>query len=112
MTNPLLPGAATLDWGGWLYGLVAAVIGGAASAVVAGGSAAVVIPGIKASQALTVAGTTFLVAGVFSGMNYLAKQPLPGKIVTTTTTETHGGPPPEPTVVVKTEETRIEKEGK
>ncbi len=105
--NLLLPGSATLDWGGWLYGLFAAVIGGAASAIVAGGSAALVVPGIKASQALTVMGTTFVVSGVFSGMNYLAKQPLPSKVVTTTTTETHGGPAPESVVTSKVEEVKV-----
>jgi hypothetical protein len=110
--NFLLPGAATLDWGGWLYGLVAAFIGGAASAVIAGGSAAVVIPGTTAKQALTVAGTTFVVAGVFSGMNYLAKQPLPAKVVTTTTTETSGGPAPESVVTKKVEEVKVVPEEK
>ena len=111
MNLPL--GAGTLDWGGWAYGLFAAVIGGAASAVVAGGSVAVVVPGIKASQALTVMGATFLVSGVFSGMNYLAKQPLPSKIITTTTTETHGGPPPDITFTTETKQVEvIPKEGK
>lgn len=79
---------AQLDWSKWIYGLVAAAIGGGAGAVTAGGAAAWVIPNVKMQQALEVMAATFVVSGVFNMMNFLAKEPLPPSVTTTTIQQT------------------------
>lgn len=78
-----LPGSlGLLDWSKWIYGLVSAIIGGGAGAATAGVGANLVVPGLKASQTLSIMGMTFVVSGVFNGLAYLHQQPLPA--VTTT----------------------------
>jgi uncharacterized membrane protein len=71
-----------LNWGVWLYGLVAAVLGGGSTAVVSGFGNMVYDPatynihaGLKHLLAMVL--VTFIVSAVINFFIYLAKHPLP-----------------------------------
>ena len=72
-----------LNWGAWLYGLVAAVIGGGAGSVISVVGTAIVIPGsvgLSGSAGWTtlkLMGVTFIVHGGVAMFLYLSKSPLP-----------------------------------
>ena len=72
-----------LDWSQWLYGLVAALIGGGASAVTAAFSAMVLTPGqysvsgTAGWNSLKLMGLTFIVSGIIAAFAYLKQSPLP-----------------------------------
>lgn len=89
------PGSlGTLDWSKWIYGLVSAIIGGGAGAATAGVGANLVVPGLRASQTLSIMGMTFAVSGAIAGLAYLHQQPLPAvtveKTVNTVTSSAQG----------------------
>lgn len=101
-----------LDWGNWIYGLTAAIIGGGSTAVVTG--VAVVVTDPQHASLRHLAETTavvFLFSAVKDAFLFLKQNPLP-KIITTTTTETvHQANPT--TVVTKTvEQVKVEAEPK
>lgn len=71
-----------LNWKNWIYGLLAAIIGGGASAVVAAFSASMIAPGQfnltdHIGNFFKLAGTTFAINGFMSAMFYLKQSPLP-----------------------------------
>lgn len=80
-----------LNWGAWLYGLVAAVIGGGAGSVISVVGTAIVIPGSVGLSgnagwtALKLMGVTFLVHGGVAMFLYLSKSPLPQQVSAITT---------------------------
>ncbi len=72
-----------LDWGNWLYGLVAGFVGGGAGAVVSGVTASMLVPdrlAIGSSKFFVLIGIVFLAHGCISTMMYLQQNPLPKKI--------------------------------
>lgn len=76
-----------LQWETWVYGLVAALIGGGSGAIATGFAQVIVDPQhADLRHMLALMGTSFVVAGILSAAAYLAKSPLP-QIVTTTATE-------------------------
>ena len=85
-----------LNWGAWLYGLVAAVIGGGAGSVISVIGTAIVIPGSVGLSgnagwtALKLMGVTFLVHGGVAMFLYLSKSPLPAPVVQVEKTLTTG----------------------
>ncbi len=92
---------AGLDWGDWIYGFSAAVIGGGASSVVSGFSLLVVAPDNfnMAHPGLLVKAmiTMFIVNGLLSGFSFLRNKPVPVPVTETThtmTTVTQPGQPP------------------
>ena len=72
-----------LNWQLWIYGFVAALIGGGAGAVTAAFSAMMLTPGQYGTggtagwNSLKLMGLTFLVSGAFSAFAYLKQSPLP-----------------------------------
>jgi len=71
-----------LDWGKWLYGVVAAFIGGGSSAITSGLAAIGIDPdhfnlnnGLR--HTATLAGTVFVVSGGISAFAFLKQSPLP-----------------------------------
>ena len=84
-----------LLWKKWLYGLVAAIIGGGAGSITAAFSATVIDPGSfnvhgGLHHILELMGVTFVMSGLLHAAGYLAQSPLPAEttIVTTTATDT------------------------
>lgn len=76
-----------LAWGGWLYGLLAAAIGGGAGAIGTGVAQSIVDPThADIKHLLILMGTSFVVTGLLSGAGFLAKSPLPQVETATTTT--------------------------
>lgn len=67
-----------LNWGVWLYGLVAALVGGGASAISAGVAQSITDPThADVHHLFYLMGITFIVAGAIAAFAYLAKSPLP-----------------------------------
>lgn len=71
-----------LNWGTWLYGLLAAIIGGGAGAVVTAVSGAVILPNQVNLSAgfhsmLQLIYFSFILHGLISLAFYLQKSPLP-----------------------------------
>lgn len=82
-----LPGR--LDWGIWVYGLVAAVIGGGSSAITSGFVVSSIDPkdfAFFSLNTLKLMGMVFLVGGVLNGASYLKQNSLP-QITTVTKVE-------------------------
>lgn len=76
-----------LAWGGWLYGLVAAVVAGGAGAIGTGVAQSIVDPThADIRHLLLLMGTSFIITGLLSGAGFLAKSPLPQVETATTTT--------------------------
>ncbi len=78
-----MPVFMKLDWGNWLYGLVAGFIGGGAGAVVTGVTASMLVPdrlAIGSSKFFVLIGVVFLAHGCISTMMYLQQHPLPNRI--------------------------------
>ena len=81
-----------LDWGSWVYGLFAALIGGGAAAVTAAFSAIVLTPGQYgvsgdgAWNSLKLMGLTFIISGLIATFAYLKQSPLPAVEPDVTTT--------------------------
>jgi hypothetical protein len=66
----------------WIYGLIAAFIGGGSSAVASTLTASFIAPdkfnvGAQLGNFLKLAGATFVVSGVFHAFSYLKQSPLP-----------------------------------
>lgn len=84
--------AMKLDWSHWIYGLIAALIGGGASAVSAAFGAMVLTPGQYSVSgnagwnSLKLMGVTFVISGAISAFAYLKQSPLPAIEQTTTVT--------------------------
>lgn len=67
-----------LAWGGWLYGLFAAIIGGGAGAAGTGVAQVVVDPQHSdIRHLLALMGTSFVVTGLLSAFAFLKQSPLP-----------------------------------
>lgn len=83
--------ASSLDWSGWLAGVVGAFISGGASAIAAGTAVTLADPShdIMGIPLLKVIAITFVVSGVVSLMKFLQIHPVPNTIVPPT--------PPTPT---------------
>ena len=79
-----------LDFEGWLYGLVAALIGGGASAVSGGIAVTMIDPkDFGASwKTIQLMGVTFLISGMMNAFYYLKDSPVPKRITETTQTTT------------------------
>jgi hypothetical protein len=78
----MLSVAGNLDWGGWLTGIIGAIISGGAGAVASGISTNLVDPdhfnvhgGLH--NLLAVIGTTFAVAAIISLAKFLQTHPVP-----------------------------------
>jgi hypothetical protein len=107
-------GGFKLDWQHWLYGLVAAGIGGGAGAVVTAGSANVVLPNtVNLDEGfhtmMLLFKVSFIAHALISVAFYLQKSPLPAIEETTKATvslTTQEGQPPKVTSTVV--ETRTE----
>lgn len=89
----------SLDWGNWLYGLVAAFIGGGASAF-SGGLSAMLNDSKDynmndPTKLLHLMATTFVISGIIAMMTFLHRMPVPERIVETTVEkkEEHHDPP-------------------
>lgn len=75
----------TLNWGQWIYGLVAGFIGGGASSATSGLAAIGIDPSHfnlgsttgGLSHVLTLVGATFVVSGVLHALAFLSQMPLP-----------------------------------
>lgn len=109
MQNLTLPfGFGELDWDDWVYGVVAAFIGGGASAFSAGVATVFNHPtSIWAKEFWSIVSTTFVVAGLLSLMTFLRTKPVPEKKITATTQTISS--PGLPTVTIETNvEKRIE----
>lgn len=78
--------------GKWLYGLIAAFIGGGAGAVTSGISAAWIAPDTfnlsKMHNMLLLMGASFVTTGLLNGAAYLHQQPLPAFVVDSNTIQT------------------------
>lgn len=106
----------SLDWGNWIYGLVAGFIGGGSTAVSGGLALLVIDPNdfnFSNPKLFKAMAAMFLFSGVKDMMLYLHQQPLPKIITTTTVTETSvspGLPPgiPAVTTTKKVEQTKVE----
>jgi hypothetical protein len=103
----------TLDWGSWVYGLVAAFVGGGASGVVAGVVVSVKDPEHFAKDPnafLSLVGWVFLCTGVLNFFAFLRNAPLPAtkQVTTTTTTVTPSGPLTGQKVIRTEAETHVE----
>ncbi len=108
----MMAGFGKLDWDNWLYGLIAAFIGGGASAVVAGITASGLAPNelkLGTLKSFELIGMVFLFKGIIVGCAFLAQSPLPKKVTVTTVETTVENPPK--TVKTTVEETKVE-EGK
>jgi hypothetical protein len=86
--SEFIKGIGTLDYGEWLYGLIAASIQGGSGAVVAGFTASAMskdfpVGGIKSFELM---GAVFLVNGMLGAMAFLRQKPLPSIHTTTNTT--------------------------
>jgi|WetSurMetagenome_2_1015567.scaffolds.fasta_scaffold787840_2 hypothetical protein len=80
-----------LDFLGWIYGLLHAVIGGGASAVIAGISAGLVAPkelAFGGMGSVKLMGACFVVNALLSAFMYLKDSPVPNVIESVTTTQT------------------------
>lgn len=83
-----------LDWSHWLYGLIAATIGGGAGAISAGFAAPMIAPGQfgvggdPGWNNLKLMAAVFVISGIVSAAAYLKQSPLPAQIVTVTDTKT------------------------
>lgn len=76
----------TLDFGDWIHGLLAAIIGGGASAVSSGFVVTMKDPEhyqLMSANFFQLVGTVFVVAGVLNGMAYLRQKPVPDFKTTT-----------------------------
>lgn len=95
-----------LNWGIWAYGLVAAIITGAAGALITATGASLVLPndvntGAGLHNLLWLTGITAVFHGIVGAAAYLQKQPLP-EIVKTTVDQTKTlNIPGEPQIVSK-----------
>lgn len=100
-----------MDWGNWIYGLVAAFIGGGASSISTGFAVSVVDPkdfALFGPKSIHVMWITFCFNGILVGCAYLKQNSLPSiRTVTTVETVTHQSNPP--AVVTKTVEETVEK---
>jgi hypothetical protein len=79
----------SLDFWGWFYGLLSAVIGGGASSVTAAIAASVIKPqdfAFAGADSFKLMGSVFLVNAVISMFLYLKQSPLP-KVVESATEE-------------------------
>lgn len=79
--------ASKLDWGGWVKGLIGAVISGGAGAV-GSGISVTVLDKTHDINTLEVMGLTFLVSGAVSLAKYLQQHPVPDDIPPTPQKET------------------------
>ena len=84
-----MPLLDNLDWGNWLRGLWAAVVGGGANAVVAGMGLNFVDPNhfnAHPSDFYKMVGALFALNGTLSFFMYLKQNPLPTSVSKTTVT--------------------------
>lgn len=99
-----------LDWGSWLYGLFAGMIGGGATAMT-GALAASAIDGtdfaIGSMRSFKLMAAMFAMSAAKDMFLYLKQNPLP-KVVTVTTVETTQQLTPKSTVVTTVERTKVE----
>lgn len=72
----MLKVAGKLDWGGWIRGVIGAVISGGAASI-ASGISVTALDKSHDINTLEVMGLTFLVSGVVSLAKYLEQHPLP-----------------------------------
>lgn len=83
-----------LDWGHWIYGLFAALIGGGAGSVTAAFGASLLAPGqfgvggTQGWNSLKLMGFTFIASGAVAVFAYLKQSPLPAQIASVTETTT------------------------
>jgi hypothetical protein len=81
-----------LDWGHWLYGLFAALIGGGAGSISATYGASLIAPGQFGTtgdagwNSLKLVGFTFVASAVVAVAAYLKQSPLPSAVATVTET--------------------------
>jgi len=87
-----LVAAGSVDYVGWIRGILAAFIGGGAGAIAGGVASLMVVPDrvnfAHPGMLLKIMGGSFLLNGVFHLAAYLSKQPIPDIITRTTTTTT------------------------
>lgn len=72
-----------LDWGNWIYGLLAGFIGGGASAVTSGVTVSYIDPkdwAIGSAHFYQLCTTMFLIHGGLSAFFYLKQHPVPDKL--------------------------------
>lgn len=101
-----------LQWETWVYGLVAALIGGGAGAISTGFAQVIIDPQhADIRHLLALMGTSFVVAGILSAAAYLSKSPLP-PIITTTTAEQTVTPNKDGSVQITTAVTTTKETGK
>jgi hypothetical protein len=89
--------ALRLDWGNWLYGLIAGFVGGGAGSVITALGAIGITPNsynlnTQFGNTMRLAAFSFLINGFITMMAYLHQNPLPAKEPTTTVVETTVGP--------------------
>jgi hypothetical protein len=75
-----------LDFGDWLYGLFAAIIGGGATVVASAFGLVMIDPShfnLQSPQFYKAIGTMFLASGIVNGFMFLRTKPLPDKVKTT-----------------------------
>jgi hypothetical protein len=116
MTNPgpgpggsAAAGFGTLDWSHWLYGLLAAFIGGGASAVASGITVSIKDPekfSLGSGNFFELLFIVFMTSGSLSFFAFLKQQPLP-PVITRTTVETAVQQSPEVKVVTTVEKTVV-----
>lgn len=75
----MLAVAGKLDWGGWIKGLVGAIISGGAASV-GSGISVTMLDKAHDINTLEVMGVTFLISGAVSLAKFLQQHPIPDDI--------------------------------
>ena len=105
---PRLLDLTDLDWGNWLYGLVAGFVGGGSSAVVSSIAITTVAPDVVMRGGFyKIVIAVFLFNGVKDTFLYLSKAPLPPVKVVETVRTVEKQAEPDKTTVTTVEKTTI-----